>query len=180
MASPIGHALSGIIVYALGRRPKFNLFLFLGTSAFVLFPDIDFLFGYVIGQPNKYHHGFTHSFAFVLVTAIVTAWLLNRHNRQRFISFALMFAGAGISHVLIDILAKDNNPPYGAPIFWPISDTYYIFPVSLFSDMHRAKTSTEFFPSLFNAHNLQTVGIELTILLPILALILFFKYRKQL
>ena len=142
-------------------------------------PDIDFLFGFLTNEPNKYHHGFTHSFMFVIVIGLLVAVVTSWRNRSQFGRHALLFTGAGISHIVLDSLAKDTTPPYGAPIFWPFTDKFYISPVIVFSDMHRASDSARFFPSMFTLHNLMTVTREVLILLPLIVLIYVLNKRRR-
>ena len=179
MATPIGHALGGIIVYATDRKRQFDIKLFILTLVFAVLPDIDFLFGFVVGKPNLYHHGFTHSFVFVICIGVASAWLLRIKDRQLFRLYALMFVGAGVSHLIFDLMTVDGTAPFGAPVLWPFTNKYFIFPLQIFMDVHRAADSARFIISLFNPHNLKTVIREIYMLVPVIVIMLFVKKRFQ-
>ncbi|MBN2412343.1 metal-dependent hydrolase [candidate division KSB1 bacterium] len=179
MATPIGHALGGFIVYAAGQKRFFDIKLLTATVVFAVLPDIDFLFGFVVGKPNLYHHGFTHSFVFVICIGVAGAWLLTLKNRKQFRLYTLMFIGAGVSHLTFDLMTVDGTAPFGAPVLWPFTNKYFIFPVRIFMDVHRAADSARFFISLFNPHNLKTVVREILMLAPVFFFILLLNKRFQ-
>ncbi len=123
-------------------------------------PDIDFLFGFVQGAPNAYHHQATHSLFIVLVSALVVTAILNIKMRTQFWrSFVFLFA-AGLSHLLIDLVTLDTSLPYGLMLWWPFDSGYVISPVTLFLDVHRSSSSSDFFISLMSRHNFITLTIE--------------------
>ncbi len=168
MPTPIGHALSGVLVFsAVSIKKALPKRLFFFTLIWAVLPDMDFLFGFFEGNPNKYHHHFTHSFVFVLVVGAFGAVLLTQKNRSQFGVYFVCLSVAGVMHVLLDVLALDTSAPYGAPIFWPFSTHYFISPIRIFSDVHRVSDSRLFFRSLLNWHNAMTVGIEILILGPL-------------
>ena len=176
MPTPIGHALAGAIVfYSSPGKIKNTTTLLLAAVFFSLLPDIDFLFGFPLGDPNRFHHNFTHSFVFVILMGLVGGLLYAKLFQQRSLIYSAIFISAGISHVILDILAMDKRAPFGCPIFWPFSQQYYISPIILFSDVSRVSDSKLFIGSLFNWHNLATVGVEMLMLIPILVFILWKK-----
>jgi len=136
-----------------------------------LLPDIDFLFGFFVGNPNRYHHQFTHSLCFVVISGLMAAALFARRNRVQFSLFAVLFIGAGVSHILLDFCAVDTREPFGIPLFWPLENSFYISPVQIFSDVHRASDNKLFFISMLTAHNLRTVLFEVLLLGPVLIIV---------
>ncbi len=154
------------------------LFLFLVTF-FAVLPDIDFLFGFVVGDPNRYHHLFTHSFTFVVLTGLAGGWIYSKLKKESWLKLSAIFISAGISHVVLDILALDKREPFGCPLWWPFSNAFVISPVTIFADVSRASDSQYFIQSLFNAHNLKTVLIETVILTPLLIIAVFFYKMKS-
>jgi membrane-bound metal-dependent hydrolase YbcI (DUF457 family) len=127
-------------------------------------PDIDLLFGFVQGAPNAYHHQATHSLVFVLVSALVVTAILNIKKRTQFWrSFVFLF-GAGLSHLLIDLLTLDTSFPYGLMFWWPFDSGYVIAPVTLFLDVHRSSLSSDFWISLISRHNFITLTIEIALM----------------
>ncbi len=181
MPTPIGHALGGAIVYSFSDSDKRKKWLIaLLVLFFAELPDVDFLFGFFVGNPNKYHHQFTHSFFFVILAGIVGAWLCRKINIMQFCASAVLFIAAGFSHILLDLLAVDTSAPFGEPVFWPFWNKYFISQVQIFSDVHRASTSGLFFKSMLNLHNLKTIVLEIVILTPAAVVISFIKrYKKK-
>lgn len=172
MPTPIGHALAGATIDRLLVRQNTSqtLVTFL-TIILALLPDVDFLFGFFVGNPNRYHHQFTHSLTFVVVTGMIAATMLAGRNRVQFSLFAVVFMGAGVSHILLDFFAVDTREPFGIPLFWPLENHFYISPVQIFSDVHRASDNRLFFVSMLTKHNLWTVVFEIILLGPLLTII---------
>ena len=72
MASPVGHSLFGLGIYSAANK-QFNwktVFIYIVLANLA---DFDFLFGFVVGEPNKYHHQFTHSFVMAVLIAGIFA-----------------------------------------------------------------------------------------------------------
>lgn len=164
MPTPVGHIIAGSIVYNV-QRQKDKMFLLL-VLFYALLPDIDFFFGLVIGDANRYHHQFTHGFVFVIFAGLVGGFFYAQWRGKNFLLSSAFFIGAGITHVVLDVLAIDKREPLGCPLWWPLSNQFVISPVLLFSDVSRASESNMFFQSLFNAHNARTILLELLILAP--------------
>ncbi|RPI02910.1 MAG: metal-dependent hydrolase [Calditrichaeota bacterium] len=167
MPTPIGHLFAGAVVYQASAKTKVMFLLF--VCFFSLLPDIDFLFGFPSGDPNRYHHLFTHSFIFVALAGFTGGFIYFMVSGEKWFYSSAIFVSAGISHVLLDCLALDQRLPYGCPLLWPISNSFIISPITIFSDVKRISDSRQFFPSLLNLHNLKTVLLEITILTPLLA-----------
>jgi membrane-bound metal-dependent hydrolase YbcI (DUF457 family) len=180
MPTPIGHALAGALIYqgtaVKTNRPLLIIFLLL---FFALLPDIDFLFGFPVGDPNRYHHLFTHSLIFVTIAGLVGGWAFSHFLQKSILYSSAIFIAAGISHLLLDCLALDQRPPFGCPLLWPFSNHFFISPMVLFSDVSRISDSKQFFVSLLNLHNLQTIAIETGVLAPLWAIVWFFKRKKR-
>jgi inner membrane protein len=172
MPSPVGHSLAGLIAYqiapeidGMARRQVIALYLLAANA-----PDLDFIPGLMVGEPNRFHHGVSHSIGLALLFAIAVSLLLRlRQSEWRWKPF-LVFLGLYLSHLLLDYFAEDHSAPYGVPLFWPASPAYYMSPVPLFSDIHRSNATADFFPSLFSAHNLWSVSLEGLVIVPFLLL----------
>lgn len=152
---------------------------FLLLIFFALLPDVDFLFGFVVGDANRYHHLFTHSFTFVIVAGISGGGRYAKLKKDSWLKSSAYFISAGISHVILDILALDQREPFGCPLWSPFSNAFVISPVTIFSDVSRVSDSKYFIQSLFNSHNLKTVLIEMVILIPLLILIIFWNRMRS-
>ena len=167
MPTPIGHMLAGAIIFK-SQKKSVGLFLFLSVLLFALLPDIDFLFGLIVGDANRYHHLWTHSLAFTIVAGFLGGFFFAKWRCESLLFSSAIFISAGTSHVFLDCLALDKREPFGCPIWWPFSQKFIISPVPLFSDVSRVSDSHLFFESLLNMHNLRTVLIEIALLVPIL------------
>jgi inner membrane protein len=174
MPSPIGHSIMGYIIYRATVKPMaeqrwrdLGLYLLVANA-----PDLDFLPGLLVGDPNRYHHGSSHSLGFaVLVALVCTLWVMLRNRETKWRSFTICFA-LWSSHIGLDYCSIDTRLPYGVPLFWPLSDAYYIAPFAFFPDIRRALASSEFLTSLVSLHNLWAISVELLVLGPIAVLVL--------
>ena len=181
MPLPIGHALAGVVLQQV--RPGFfftnrwrdALFFMLLANL----PDADFLPGLLCGRPNLYHHGAFHSLGAALGVAALGAGFFCLKKRPvaagrcgpvaagrygRFWGPAAMIFLLFCSHLLLDLFALDLVAPFGLPLFWPFSGRYFIASRPFFINITRSSASGDFFPSLFNGHNLAAALREVVIL----------------
>lgn len=172
MALCLAHATGGYLVYEAARPSGPHRPLLL-AAAVVLgnAPDFDFLPGVLIGHPGVFHRGVTHTLAAVVAVTVVTwavAWLRGRTALAR---RAAAFAGAAYgSHLLLDFLTVDVVPPAGARFLWPLSQAYYLSPVTLLHEIIIDPSGrTAFFASIFTAHTAGVWLSELGLLLCVVA-----------
>lgn len=175
MPTPLGHALAGLALGPLlaWRRPfispGWDLLLFVGLSQL---PDLDFLPGLLVGRPDAFHHGPSHSLGAALLAGFM-AWLIGRRRgdawRWGLLAFALVTA-----HALIDALGKDYRQPYGVPLAWPLDGRYLMADWAFFMDVRRGPLG---WGALW--HNLKAMGLELAVLGPLAALVLWLRTRRQ-
>ena len=143
-------------------------------------PDLDFIPGFLVGDPARYHHGISHSIGIALLVSVAFGLLLyiggGVWNTRKFvISFCLYF-----SHVFLDCFSLDTSEPYGVPLFWPVSDEYYLAPLTFFLGVKRLYSSGPMFiPGLFSLQNLWAVCIELAVFVPIILLLLKLRRRSE-
>jgi membrane-bound metal-dependent hydrolase YbcI (DUF457 family) len=137
MALPIAHATAGYLLHRMdGRRtrvggwPRAFTYMAIGNL-----PDADFLIGFMTGEPGHYHRGFSHTILAAVLFGATAGALLAWRMRDRWISAAAMLATVYGSHLLLDALTIDERGPAGAQFFWPVSDAYYIFPFTLFTEI---------------------------------------------
>jgi inner membrane protein len=123
--------------------------------------DLDFIPGILVGQPNAYHHGISHSLGAAALAAALVALVARGASRRRWV---LLAALGYSSHVLLDFFSLDTSVPRGVPALWPLSAEYWISPYPLFEDIQRERAMERFVPSLFSVHNLQAVARELGIM----------------
>jgi inner membrane protein len=183
MATPIGHGLMGYAVYCAAasakradRRPL--LWLCVGLA---IAPDFDFVPGVALGQPALYHQGVSHSLSVAVVASLAVA-LAYRRSRSTLWADWGRFALAYASHLLIDVLGPDQRPPYGIPLFWPISDTHYLAPFQIFWGVNHAEktsaTTGEWVTGILNPYNLAAIGIEVLVTVSVILLVQGVQYLR--
>jgi inner membrane protein len=171
MATPLGHSLAGYAIYGLAkhgqersRLSRLLLCLFMANA-----PDLDFLPGIVMGSPALYHQGITHSLGCAFLLSLVIASVSHLRNQAFGTVFSLSCI-AYVSHLVIDFLSTDRRPPYGLPLLWPISGSYFISPMPIFLGVHHAtftRASTmEWLKGILHPYNLGAIGLEVVLLLP--------------
>jgi membrane-bound metal-dependent hydrolase YbcI (DUF457 family) len=171
MPTTVGHAIAGagIAVLAARRLPAARA---IPVAAAILFaanlPDLDYL-ALVGGRAamERFHQGPLHSIGFVAAAALPLALLLRR--RLGLARSWLLLAGAGLTHLLLDLVVVDHTPPVGFPLFWPLS-------------AERFHASAEIFPGIDRVHllslrNLRELLVELALGVPALLLVLWLGRR---
>jgi inner membrane protein len=180
MPSPVGHSLTGYLICCgtsqdASRLELRTLFLFCVCS---ILPDLDFIPGFLMGEPNRFHHGISHSLGFALGFGLLMSCILFFMKDQRVLRNFVIFFTLYFSHVLLDSLCEDSSPPYGVPALWPITGHYYISPISVFLDIQRDQVSGTFIRSLFSFHNFLAILIEIVIFLPLVVIVSLFKINR--
>lgn len=132
-------------------------------------PDLDFLPGIMMGTPALHHQGITHSLGFAFMVSLGAAGVY----RAKGMSFSSMFSLCFISylsHLIIDFFSPDGRFPYGEPLFWPISDEYFISPVQVFLGVHHAgstfASTREWIEGILNLYNLGAIALEVVLIAP--------------
>jgi inner membrane protein len=175
MALPLVHAAAGYLVYeALRPAGSHRLGCLAVAVGMANAPDLDFVPGLLIGHPDAFHRGFTHTLGAVLVAAAVAAGLLRLLGRpgRQVRSAALLVAVAWASHLAVDFVTADVVAPHGARFLWPLSGAYYIAPVTLLSEVVIDRSGpTPFLHSLFAFRTLGVWTEELALLVCALALV---------
>jgi membrane-bound metal-dependent hydrolase YbcI (DUF457 family) len=83
-----------------------------------------------------------------------------------------VIASGYLSHILLDILARDTTAPFGVQLFWPFSNAFLISPVLVFSDIWRGSLAL-----LFGLHNWLAMGREIVVLVPVVGLFWWLRRR---
>jgi inner membrane protein len=180
MPSPIGHSLAGLAMYQIA--PRFGglarwqvvlTYCFVANAA-----DLDFIPGLLLGQPNRFHHRLSHSIGAALIFVLIASLLLRWLERQPRWRDALILLSLYVSHVFLDYFSKDTGAPIGVPMFWPLSNSYFISPFAVFTDIERVNSSLQFLPSLFTAHNLWAATLECLVLAPLVLVAFLMRKRR--
>jgi len=141
---------------------------------FAVAPDLDFIPGFLVGDIDRYHHGPSHSIFFALLFTLPFSLPRLRRGIKRFLSSWVIFFSVYTSHLLLDFFTIDRHFPYGAPLFWPLSDKYLSSPITFLPPVYK-----EPWTALVSLNNLYTVLIEMAIFLPLLLLIYWYRRNKE-
>jgi membrane-bound metal-dependent hydrolase YbcI (DUF457 family) len=130
MAFCLSHSAVGYLAYEAVRPPgPHRPALLAAAVALANGPDFDFLPGLVLGHPAAFHRGITHTLAGVVAVAVligIGARLLGRPALR-----PALWAGAiWASHLVLDFFTVDRREPYGVRFLWPLSNDYYLAPVT--------------------------------------------------
>lgn len=143
-------------------------------------PDIDFLPGFLVGEPNLYHrHYLSHSLGAAVIAGAAFAWFYHMRKMGQFWPNFTMFTLAYASHILLDYFGTDTAEPTGVPALWPFTDRAFVASTTIFMAVQKSNMSSSFFQSLFTIHNFWVAFLEFSIFLPMIILIKFFKYRER-
>lgn len=132
-------------------------------------PDADYFFGFVQGLPNLYHRQFTHSMGFAIAVGMLSGLLFLWRGHRFWPMFALSSL-AIYSHVVLDFFGLDTSAPHGVVALWPLSDAYFMSPVSIFSNLEKGETIPSMIEATFKMHNILAVVREVGIFVLLLAL----------
>jgi inner membrane protein len=79
-----------------------------------------------------------------------------------------------LSHLILDLFSPDNRLPYGIPLFWPITQKYFISPVPVFLGVHHAGSTSssilEWLAGIFSLYNIAAIALEVAIIVPLIFL----------
>ncbi|MGL5080908.1 MAG: metal-dependent hydrolase [Microcoleaceae cyanobacterium] len=170
MPSPIGHTLAGLCGFILvqptmSRSQRVPLLIL--TTVIANLPDIDILLGLILaGDPFIYHRQGTHSLIAALLVGGLVAGLTQVFN-LKWPRVGVWVTGLYLSHLFLDMLVSDQYPPAGVQGFWPLSQSYLIFPITLFGGLQFSEGGRGLLGALFNPNNLLTLMREIVILLPV-------------
>jgi inner membrane protein len=184
MSSPFGHSLAGYIIATFASKTfagrnfrTIFLYIFIANA-----PDLDFFPGILVGKPNLYHHGISHSLGVGISFSIILALIINYKRKQHIKRAFLLFFILYCSHLFLDYMSIDGIPPLGIPLFYPLSYEYYISPYPILPPIMHSEldnaTIGQFLNGVFSVHNLYVMFLEFIIMLPFM-LILFAILRRD-
>ena len=166
MPSPIAHGLAGLTVHLLSAhegeelRNPIRAALLVGTA---MAADVDLLFRLVDGR--NHHGGVSHSLGAALAVSLVAAAGASLMRLARPLAVGWSAGLAWVTHLVLDYLSRDTQPPIGLMALWPFDAGYYKFPWPLFLDVGRSLGWATV------RHNLMAVGWELVVLFPAVILV---------
>ena len=175
MASPVGHGLMGVALYA-ATAPRRRLLKAAGWFALCVgasvLPDLDFIIPAALGRMDTAqwaHRSLTHTVFFALGAALL--WLLGaRFARRRWktamIGAAIVLACL-LAHLALDVMNEDTREPYGVAVFWPVSQKTFYEPVGFLPRVEKAT-----YADLVSWHNVKVAFTELAVFGALIALVL--------
>jgi membrane-bound metal-dependent hydrolase YbcI (DUF457 family) len=151
---------------AIAGRKKWSVWLVVLFVLLSNLPDFDFFPGWLIGQPNLFHRGASHSLLLAFVIGLSAGVTVKIVRGGRFVPVLMTVFILYTMHVVLDLFSADYSTMPGFQILWPFSNEYYIAPSVIFTNITRSPIVEEFVPSLFNSHNLRAIVNEVIIFTP--------------
>ena len=112
MCTPLGHVLAGYAVLSrtsVSTIPSRWMMLFFVVLVANL-PDIDFLFGWSVGNPNRYHHLWTHSIVFAVLTGVVVGAVYTAVTHKNGFKIGVVAASIVGSHLVLPDRVPARGP----------------------------------------------------------------------
>lgn len=166
MPSSLAHGLAGVALAGfaqhlpgrtaslLPRGDRARFFLLAGALACAASaPDLDFVPGVLLGDPDWLHRGRSHSLLAATMVGTVAYAVGRLAHREAAAPFAILMGLAYASHVFLDMFSPDPVRFNGVPAFWPLSDRPIVVPASVFLPIRRDPASGGFLASLWSLHN---------------------------
>lgn len=176
MASPLGHSLIGFII-ARTQRATSDAHNSFAWCAFAILaanaPDLDFLPGFLLDEPFRFHRGPSHSLLAACVFSGIV-YLLARHMTPRAGALTALGLSCYGSHLVLDLP--------GVPLFWPFSSAHPAIALPSIGEAigwERAGSTANFVQVLFSKSFVQTMVVEALVVVPILvALRVVVRFRR--
>ena len=132
MPSPVGHILTGAVVYLAGTNKERRSPMLLSVTLLgAMIPDFDFLPGIMIGKMGAFHHGVSHSLTFAVLFGAMVFLFVRRVDKAVAVQMATLATCSYVGHVLLDFVGV-NEGTRGVPILWPLSAEKMGFGLNLF------------------------------------------------
>jgi inner membrane protein len=149
---------------------------------FAIGPDLDFLPGLLRGTPALFHQGISHSLCFAFAAGLIGAGLFRMMGWSALSGF-LLASCAWASHLLLDLFGPDKRPPYGIPLFWPLSDRPFLSPVAFLPGVHHVRntdaSNLEWLRGIFDWYNLRALITEALVVGPFVPLAMWLNWWKR-
>ncbi len=164
MALPIVHAAAGYLIQQQDRASGRGLWPCAVAVLVANLPDFDFLVGFAVGEPGLYHRGFSHTVLAALLFGAVAGIFYRRLTGASWLRGAVVLASIYGSHLVVDALTVDARAPHGAQFLWPLTDAYFVAPVTIFGEiLVDGSARAPFLRSIFNAEALAVLARETAI-----------------
>lgn len=171
MASPIAHSLTGFAIYAVWRvkneprtqsSPAWRTVVLFALMANL--PDFDFILGWIFrGDPNAWHHTWSHSLTATVAASMLAACLCPLPGGWRAGS-RIFFLLIG-SHLAIDFFTGPDlgfRQAFPMPLLWPFVPAGFRAPVTLFPGIQHSRAER-----LFGLRNAFCAVYEIALFTPL-------------
>ena len=158
--------------------PHRRRWLLVGSLVITSLADFDVFAGLLVGDPRIFHHQASHSLAVALLFGLLMGGLANLWKLNG-IGWGIWGGGLYLSHIVLDLLVNDPTPPFGIQLLWPISDAYFISPITPFGGFHYYDPAKGMARTILGFDNFMLILQEIVFIAPFAALAWFFgNYRK--
>ena len=181
MPSPVAHTLAGLAVAHLalqrpvqrrGENPttpgntsnSHRAFWIVALAVAANAPDLDFLPGFLVGDPNRFHHRATHTLLATMIFGLGMAAAGRIAGLVPWRRFGSFMGLSYLTHIVLDVVTLGTKEPYGMEIFRPFSSEPFMAPFHLFLDIRREASPGGFLPSLLQKHNAEAIVRETLIM----------------
>lgn len=117
MPLPLLHAAAGYAVYHAAQKGNPDWKLAAGCILLANAADLDFIPGILVGQPDLFHHSFTHSYTAAAAAGLIIATAVQLWKKRGFLKTFLISFLAYSTHVALDALMDHGS----LPLFWPLT-----------------------------------------------------------
>jgi len=181
--SPVAHSLAGVALVWLfryplnlspepsGGRPRGWLVTLAAVILASVAADFDFLPGFLVGMPGRFHRGPTHSFGAAVIYGVLALAYARWRGIKSPNTLGLLLGLVYGSHVVLDVFTLDFGDQIGVPLWWPLLSGNVVAPFHLFLYIQRGPGSASFFASQFNAHNGYAVLWEVAVMSTVLLIV---------
>jgi membrane-bound metal-dependent hydrolase YbcI (DUF457 family) len=173
--TPVGHSLSGAVIYALTTKSENLVTSWRWGVTFMLaaaLADIDFLpamFG-DLDLANSVHRYFTHTLLFAAVVGLAALGILRVLGQPGLIRSSAVLFSCLVAHIFLDLLGKDFRPPIGVPFLWPFVRRSFKLPVQIFPSLLK-----DTYAEIVSLHNIGVVAAEVLMLGGLLGIVVVVK-----
>ncbi len=177
MPSPVAHILAGGVLYLAGTSGKQASRLILGATILgSIAPDLDFLPGFLIGNPSAFHHGISHSSGFAFLFGILVFLVLRYFQYSDIAARAALMATLAYGfHAILDAVSVGEGAK-SVPLLWPFSPHDFGINIDLFGHFHHDGFADGIW-SVVAWENLPALARELTVMGAPLLLLLLWRVR---
>ncbi len=171
MGLPLAHAAGGYLAYEAVRPVGRHRWALLGLAVVAASaPDVDFVPGLLLGHPDAFHRGVTHTLVAAAAVGLAAALVARACGPGvRRLRVGRLVGLAWMSHLVVDLLTVDTGALAGIPVFWPLSRSTWISSTPVFGEITRPSGARDFFSILVGPGGVTVWLTEAAVLLTAVA-----------